>query len=57
MAKKSNLVAVRLTEGELQKLNKIVKDIQEDCPAAEITLSDAIRWSIRAYTFKEGILC
>lgn len=46
---KNNFVGLRLTNSEFEKVQKIVREIQEDCPQSEISLSDAIRWCIRSY--------
>lgn len=50
---KNNFVGLRLTNSEFVKVQKIVREIQEDCPQSEISLSDAIRWCIRSYGLGE----
>lgn len=50
---KSNLVALRLTNSELCKIQEIMREIQNDCPQSEISMSDAIRWCIRSYGLGE----
>lgn len=50
---RDNLIALRLTASEMSKLMEIKREIQEDCPAANISFSDAIRWCIRSYGLGE----